>query len=63
MIEKILNRFYWLAEALCKIMMLVQIVCVAFVVGGRFLFSKTPAWDEETTLLCLCVHICRGCLI
>ena len=53
MIEKILNRFYWLAECLCKIMMLVQIVCVAFVVVGRFVFSKTPAWGEETTLLCL----------
>lgn len=53
MIEKILNRFYWLAEILCKIMMCVQIVCVAFVVVGRFVFSKTPAWGEETTLLCL----------
>jgi len=53
MIEKILNRFYWLAEVMCKIMMCVQIVCVAFVVIGRFVFSKTPAWGEETTLLCL----------
>jgi len=53
MIEKILNRFYWLAEVMCKIMMCVQIVCVAFVVVGRFVFSKTPAWGEETTLLCL----------
>ena len=53
MIEKILNRFYWVAEFLCKIMMCVQIVCVAFVVIGRFVFSKTPAWGEETTLLCL----------
>ena len=53
MIEKILNRFYWVAEFLCKVMMCVQIVCVAFVVIGRFVFSKTPAWGEETTLLCL----------
>ena len=53
MIEKILNRFYWLAECMCKIMMCIQIVCVAFVVIGRFVFSKTPAWGEETTLLCL----------
>lgn len=53
MIEKILNRFYWLAEVMCKIMMCIQIVCVAFVVIGRFVFSKTPAWGEETTLLCL----------
>lgn len=53
MIEKILNRFFWLAEFLCKVMMCVQIVCVAFVVIGRFVFSKTPAWGEETTLLCL----------
>ena len=53
MIEKILNRFFWLAEFLCKVMMCIQIVCVAFVVVGRFVFSKTPAWGEETTLLCL----------
>ena len=53
MIEKVLDRFYWLAEFLCKIMMCIQIVCVAFVVVGRFVFSKTPSWGEETTLLCL----------
>lgn len=52
-IEKLLDKFFWLWETICKVLMCVQIVCVTFVVVGRYVFNKTPAWGEETTLLCL----------
>lgn len=51
--KKLLNKLFFVTEIICKIMMIVQIVCVSIVVAGRYLFNKTPAWGEETTLLCL----------
>jgi TRAP-type C4-dicarboxylate transport system permease small subunit len=33
--------------------MLVQVVIVCYVVAGRYIFKKTPAWGEELSLLCM----------
>jgi len=47
------DSMYWVAELLCKVLLVAQVVIVGIVVFGRYVLSSTPAWGEELSLLCM----------
>jgi TRAP-type C4-dicarboxylate transport system permease small subunit len=51
--KKILETVFHYVEAVCKILIIVQVIAVSIVVIGRQLFGNTPAWGEELTLFAL----------
>ncbi len=51
--QKAFDAFFGLIALLCKIMIMIQVVCVTIVVIGRYIFNITPPWGEELTLFCL----------
>lgn len=51
--KKLLNGAFLAVEALCNVMMVVQVLVTAYVVVGRYVFNRTPAWGEQLTLLLL----------
>lgn len=53
MISKIYNAFYSILLNFCKALLLAQILIVAYVVFGRFILHSTPAWGEESALICM----------
>ena len=53
MVDKFFNGFYAAVMFLCKVSMVVMIVCVSIVIGGRIFFSWTPRWGEETALMAM----------
>lgn len=56
-IEKIAKPTYdfvdKLVMLLCKLLLVTEIVIACIVVGGRFLFNKSPGWGEEIILTCM----------
>lgn len=44
---------YQIVNAVCNTLLMIQIVAVTIVVGGRFVFSRSPAWGEELSLLAM----------
>lgn len=53
MISKIYDCFYSILLNFCKVLLLAQIIIVAYVVFGRFILHSTPAWGEESALICM----------
>lgn len=53
MFTKVMDGFYTVVWALCKALLLAQVFIVAYVVFGRFVLHSTPAWGEETALICM----------
>lgn len=51
--QKFFDAFFGLIAWICKIMIMIQVVCVTIVVIGRYVFNVTPPWGEELTLFCL----------
>lgn len=53
MIEKIRKALFNIANWICIVAMAVIVVVLLVVVFGRYFFSYTPSWAEETALFCL----------
>ena len=51
--QKFFDAFFGLIGLICKVMIMIQVVCVTIVVVGRYIFNVTPPWGEELTLFCL----------
>lgn len=52
-IDAFFNSVYSVVLSACKILVIVQVVVSIYNFAGRYFFNKTPAWGEETALLCL----------
>lgn len=53
MITKIYDYFYAALWNVCKALLIVQVIIVAYVVFGRFILHATPPWGEEGALVCM----------
>ncbi|MTI58076.1 TRAP transporter small permease [Geosporobacter ferrireducens] len=51
MLNKIAEKINKALHNLCKLLLLIQVIVVSYVVYGRFILNKTPAWGEPTVLL------------
>jgi TRAP-type C4-dicarboxylate transport system permease small subunit len=51
MLQKIVDRIYQIAEAVCMVLMSIMVLVVAFIVFGRYVLNSTPAWGEELSLM------------
>jgi len=47
------EMLYQIVNGICNALLLVQITAVTIVVVGRFVFSRSPAWGEELSLLAM----------
>ena len=51
MLKKIAEHVNEALHNFCKILLLLQVIIVSYVVYGRFILNKTPAWGEPAVLL------------
>jgi TRAP-type C4-dicarboxylate transport system permease small subunit len=51
MLQKIVDKIYAGVEALCMVLMCLMVLVVAWIVFGRYILNKTPAWGEEFSLM------------
>jgi TRAP-type C4-dicarboxylate transport system permease small subunit len=49
----ITDKVYVAVRFVCKILLLVMILTVAYAVMGRFVLKKSPPWCEEIGILCM----------
>ncbi|WP_028307001.1 TRAP transporter small permease [Desulfitibacter alkalitolerans] len=49
--SKIYDKIYSFVFSLCKLMLLLKIIVVSYIVYGRFILNKTPAWGETLALM------------
>ena len=47
------NIFTRLIKVACQVLLVTQVIIISYVVFGRFVLSSTPAWGEESALLCM----------
>lgn len=52
--ENILDKVFWLTDAISRIMVCMIFVIMWIVVFGRYLFSYTPIWSEDLILFLMC---------
>ena len=52
-LDRTIGRLERVNVALCQGMLVVQIVVVSYVVFGRFVLNRTPAWGEALSKFCM----------
>ena len=52
-LDRVIGRLERLNVVLCQVMLVVQIVVVSYVVFGRFVLNRTPAWGEALSKFCM----------
>jgi len=53
MISKVYDKFFSFIMNFCKLLLLAQVLIVIYVVFGRYILHSTPAWGEESALICM----------
>ncbi|MDF2614641.1 MAG: hypothetical protein K0S71_2427 [Clostridia bacterium] len=51
--SKIADGFFKAVMFVCQIFMAAQVLVVAYVFFGRYVFGNTPGWGEPVALMCL----------
>ncbi|MCL1818170.1 MAG: TRAP transporter small permease [Spirochaetaceae bacterium] len=46
-----MDRIYIFVETVCMILLSLMVLVVAWIVFGRYVLNKTPAWGEELSLM------------
>ena len=52
-IRTLMEWLYRFDNGVCSVLLTIQIVVISIVVFGRFVLSRSPAWGEELSLLCM----------
>ncbi|MCD8350213.1 MAG: TRAP transporter small permease [Planctomycetaceae bacterium] len=55
--RRLIEVFFWLIHALCKVLLVVQVLACATVFVGRYIVGSTPAWADPVAMLCM-VWLC-----
>ena len=60
---KVFDVLRKIIESFCKICLIGQVIVTTIVVAGRYLFSYTPGWGEELSLMLMVYFcLCSACL-
>jgi TRAP-type C4-dicarboxylate transport system permease small subunit len=51
MLQKIADKLYAVIETVCMVLTCAMVLVVAWIVFGRYVLNKTPAWGEELSLM------------
>lgn len=52
-VKSVFNIVTRIIKVVCQVLLVTQVIIISYVVFGRFVLNSTPAWGEESALLCM----------